>query len=460
MADETTLRCMKNALIFLLTECKAEEHQPKIAEFHINSAVRRTWMKRTTGLIAICLAFSSIYADQEADRLVFEGIDAYKARDYALAINKFTESIKLDPQNISAYNNRGLTYRDKGDYDASIADFTAALKIKTDWFIHYNRGIAYYQKKENDSAIADFNKAIKLNPDTPGRVSCLIGRARVNFDKQKAEPAMNDLNAALKLDSQRPDAYLLRGILYKISHQYDRSLADYEKAIALEPNEAQFYSTEAYLLSVCPMPKYRDAKKAVEYATKACELTGWNDPQSLEALAAAYAEAGQFDDAVKFQTRSVEVNPNDADQKRLALYQQKRPFRDSNRNDASKLHISDIKNKVVIKMGRSLAVHFESKGDQLINPKIVQTDARNPAKSPDCLWLEFRQDKRGRALFLWHSFRRTMRAKCIARLKDYDTYFDTDLLPVPVKTVNPEVWKERVEELVLFDFTLSGERTN
>jgi tetratricopeptide (TPR) repeat protein len=71
----------------------------------------------------------------------YEGTDAYKAHDYDLAISKFTESIKLDPKNNSAFNNRGLTYRDKNDYDAAIADFNSALGIKADWFVYYNRGI-------------------------------------------------------------------------------------------------------------------------------------------------------------------------------------------------------------------------------------------------------------------------------------------------------------------------------
>ena len=205
-------------------------------------------MRQTVGWIAICLASISIYAESDANRLVNEGIDAYKARNYDLAIDKFTESIKLDPKNDSAYNNRGLTYRDKREYSAAIADFNSALKIKTNWFVYYNRGTAYYEKRDNDSAVADFSKALKLNlKDPQGRVSCLIGRARANFDKQKAEPAMSDLNAAIKLGVKQPDAYVLRGILYKINHQYDRSLADYEKAIVLDPNDARSYSAEAYL---------------------------------------------------------------------------------------------------------------------------------------------------------------------------------------------------------------------
>ena len=53
-----------------------------------------------------------------------------------------------------------------------------------------------------------------------------------------------------------------------------------------------------------------------------------------------------------------------------------------------------------------------------------------------------------------------MRAKCLARLKDYDTYFDTDLLPVAAKAISAEVWKERVEELVYSNLALSGARND
>src|SRR5207249_3594570 len=162
------------------------------------------------------------------------------------AVSKFTDAIKLDPKNYSAHNNRGLSYREKGDFDAAIADFNSALKIKPDWFVYYNRGIAYYEKKKSDSAVADFSKALKLNPkETNQRVDCLIGRARAYFDKEEAEPAMKDLNAVIKLDQRRSDAYVLRGILYKVRHEYQKSLDDYERAVGLDPTDPRSYDVEA-----------------------------------------------------------------------------------------------------------------------------------------------------------------------------------------------------------------------
>ena len=77
----------------------------------------------------------------------------------------------------------------------------------------------------------------------------------------------------------------------------------------------------------------RDGKKAVESATQACEMTNWNDPDMLGTLAAAYAETGDFDDAIKWQQKAVDLtSPTllvtlNQRQARLALYQSRHPWR-------------------------------------------------------------------------------------------------------------------------------------
>ena len=74
----------------------------------------------------------------------------------------------------------------------------------------------------------------------------------------------------------------------------------------------------------------RDGKTAVEFATKACELTGWKQPAYLDTLAAAHAEAGDFDSAVRRQTETISLL-SDANAKkdfgtRLKLYQERKPY--------------------------------------------------------------------------------------------------------------------------------------
>ena len=83
--------------------------------------------------------------------------------------------------------------------------------------------------------------------------------------------------------------------------------------------------------AAAPEAKYRDGPRAVESATLACELTGWKDPGLLDTCAAAHAEAGDFESAVKWQTRAIDlltdVRRIEDYRSRLKLYQARQPYR-------------------------------------------------------------------------------------------------------------------------------------
>jgi tetratricopeptide (TPR) repeat protein len=262
---------------------------------------------------------------------------------------------------------------------------------------------------------------------------------------------LSDLNAAIKLHEDS-EAHRLRGIIHKVRHEYDKSNADYEKAIALDPKNADAYGTEAYLLSVCPVPKYRDGAKAIRYATTACELTKWQEAQAIDSLAAAYAEAGDFDKAIQYQKQADQMEKK-PDPDRLALYEKHQPFRDLNRSEKA-VPLPEA-GKVVIKFGEKLMVHFEVDGEQLINP----TAAKGDRLGETSFTLDYHLRRGQRVLFLEHSFSKIIRVRCLARLKDQDAYFETDLLPIPPHQLNPEAWSEPIEELVLFDFHFDGKKS-
>jgi hypothetical protein len=92
----------------------------------------------------------------------------------------------------------------------------------------------------------------------------------------------------------------------------------------------------AWLRATCADAKFRDGKVAVEKATKACELTNWRDGVILDTLAAACAEDGRFDEAVKWQKKALEdkrleklIGPDM--RARVKLYEQKKPYRQSDK---------------------------------------------------------------------------------------------------------------------------------
>ena len=214
------------------------------------------------------------------------------------------DAIQADPSNVENYFNRGMLHMMKGNHDKSSAEY--------------------------DLAIADFSQGIQLDPKN---AKAYIYRATVHGTKAENEKsdaeykfAIADFTSALNLDAQSAEAYYGRGSTYAAIAQYDKALADYAQAIQYGPDQTMAYNNFAWLLATCPQAKLRDGKKAVEYATKSCQLSEWKEGASLDTLAAAYAEAGDFDNAVKWENASMQI-PNQTpsviadDQSRLALYQ-------------------------------------------------------------------------------------------------------------------------------------------
>jgi len=138
---------------------------------------------------------------------------------------------------------------------------------------------------------------------------------------------------AIELD---PGDFLDRYILAQVFQQqgrYAEAEQAYLGAIKAQPACVIACDSLARLLATCPDDKARDAKRAVECATTACERTDWKDPFCMDTLAAAYAEGGQFEEAVRYQTRvlddpALKAYLRPAARQRLELYRQKKPFRD------------------------------------------------------------------------------------------------------------------------------------
>jgi tetratricopeptide (TPR) repeat protein len=114
---------------------------------------------------------------------------------------------------------------------------------------------------------------------------------------------------------------------------YARAMADYTKAIELDPKDAEPYNNLAWFLAVNPESKYRDGVKAIELAKKAVELK--DTAGCIDTLAAAYAEAGRFQDAIRTEEGAIaklkeEGNTKDIPEyeKHLSSYKAGNPWRE------------------------------------------------------------------------------------------------------------------------------------
>jgi len=192
------------------------------------------------------------------------------------------------------------------------------------------RAVDWLRIKQVDKAIADCNRAIDLGSHDP-RARVLRGMAW--FDKKEYDKAMADETEAIRLDPQNAFAYYARGSVWSMKKEYKNALADLGESSRLDPENPASANGLAWIWATCPDARYRNGKKSVESAIKACELTEWNEPGVLDTLAAAFAELGDFVSAVKWQFKAEEIETDLKNKvefrSRLKLYDEKKPYRDT-----------------------------------------------------------------------------------------------------------------------------------
>jgi len=175
-----------------------------------------------------------------------------------------------------------------------------------------------------EEGIADFSKAIELDSQNPAIYLC---RARAWRIHSRPKEAIEDCDKVLELDPTQAAARVTRGELLDSFGEYQRALADFREAFRLTPKDSSAANGFAWLLATSPVDADRDGQEAVRIATIACELTGWKSAAVLDTLAAAYAETGDFEQAVRWQKKANFYEPDDTTLKdHLALYESARPL--------------------------------------------------------------------------------------------------------------------------------------
>ena len=251
------------------------------------------------------------------------------AQTSSQALEYWSERIRKDEYGTLNWLNRGLVYMELGKTDSALLDYDNALLL--DAFsaqARIYRAAAWLSKGRSSWALADLTDAIRIDPDC---ADAYLLRAPLWLSAGDVPKAVKDFDRSIKLDPASAEAHLCRGNLRRSLGEFDEALSGYTAAMRNDPQYALVYCASAWLRAACPDVNYRDGAKAVVHATKACELTGWKDRNSLAALAASYAEQGYFARARKWQARAIELTDNGAAkgglEQQLKLYQAGLHFR-------------------------------------------------------------------------------------------------------------------------------------
>jgi len=267
-----------------------------------------------------------------------------------------------------AHTNIGLVLFQKGQIDDAIAHYRSALQMQPDWWdAEYNLGTALAAKGQVDEAIVHCEKAVSMRPTDPdaqvslgnlflqkGRIDdaithyqkaitvrpddflALYGLGHALLEKGELDNAIQVCRSALFLRPLDSDCHTTLAIALEEKGNPAEATQHYQKALELSPRSVPALTNLAWLLATSRDSSLRNGPKALELAKQADRLAAGTNGLVLRTLAAAYAENGEFANAIRTASSASQLArihgenslARDLDQQ-IALYQLGMPYRES-----------------------------------------------------------------------------------------------------------------------------------
>ena len=167
------------------------------------------------------------------------GLAYNSKREFDLAIEDFKQAIELKLTDAGAYFNRAFAYGEKGNHDLAIQDYTEVIKQQPEnMFAYYNRGVTHSTKDNHDLAIRDFTEVIRRQPDY---APAYLNLGLAFYSKGDFEKAVANYDRAIVLQSDNPSAYSCRGDAYSKLGLVEKASLDYTVVIGLNPDSPWGY---------------------------------------------------------------------------------------------------------------------------------------------------------------------------------------------------------------------------
>jgi tetratricopeptide (TPR) repeat protein/mono/diheme cytochrome c family protein len=250
-------------------------------------------------------------------------------RELAEDIVGFEKVLASDPDQVMQHDEVALLYMEFGKVAEAAAHFRESARLQPESAAaQYNLGTTLLQLGDHETAIRHFEHALRLDPKYV-RAHTNLGAA-LRLQGKPAE-AIRHFREALLISPADGDAlYNLAGAL-TVEGEFEEAITYYRRALDVQPDAPEAHAELAWLLATHPDSKIQDPSEAVRLAERASRLTNRNDAAVLDVLAAAYASAGRFDEAVATARAALALLPSQSERApsirhRLDLYTKRRPY--------------------------------------------------------------------------------------------------------------------------------------
>jgi tetratricopeptide (TPR) repeat protein len=227
------------------------------------------------------------------------------ANEPARAMEQYAAALRLDPSDAETYAKLGGVRLKSGDFDGAAADLENVIRLRTPRAMDYvNLGKAYAGGGKSDAAKECFRTAVTIDSSCAAAHYC-IGVEYLkdgNFDG-----AITSLEKAVELDPGKAAAHACLAAAYSSQGQPARAIKEYRTALAFDSKLSDAENNLAWILATSPDAALRDGAEAVKLARSACEQTSWGQTIMVGTLAAAYAEAGDFETAIQTSQKACEL---------------------------------------------------------------------------------------------------------------------------------------------------------